>query len=288
MINALTIDVEDYFNVSGFESQIKFEDWDKFESRVERNTDRLLTILQESDVKATFFVLGWIAEKYPKLVGRIHGEGHEIASHSYAHRLVYKQTKKEFREDLKRSKGLLEDGIGDRVIGYRAPSYSITRESLWAIDILIEEGFLYDSSIFPIRRDRYGIPGSRRFPYTVDGHNGGVLLEVPLSTVTVLNTNIPIAGGGYLRLFPYGFIKWGLKKINEKEKQPAVIYLHPWEIDADQPRLHGSLLSRFRHYVYLNKMEQRLKSLLCDFKFNTMKDLYRKHPASQEGKNLGI
>jgi polysaccharide deacetylase family protein (PEP-CTERM system associated) len=288
MVNALTIDVEDYFNVSGFESHIKFEDWDKFEGRVEVNTDKLLTILREVNVKATFFVLGWIAEKYPKLVGRIHGEGHEIASHGYAHRLVYKQTETEFREDLKRSKGFLEDSIGDRVIGYRAPSYSIVKSSLWAHDILMEEGFLYDSSIFPIRRDRYGIPNGNRFPYLIHGKNNRAILEFPLSTVSILNTNIPVAGGGYLRLFPYRFIKWGLKRINEKESQPTVIYLHPWEIDTNQPRLHGSFLSRFRHYVCLNKMEQRLKFLLCDFKFHTLKDLYRQHSALMEGRIAGI
>lgn len=279
MVNALTIDVEDYFNVSGFESRIKFEDWGKFESRVEANTEKLLSILGEFDVKATFFVLGWIAEKYPKLVRQIQVEGHEIASHSYAHRLIYRQTEKEFREDLRRSKGLLEDITGARVTGYRAPSYSIVKDSLWALDILMEEGFLYDSSIFPIRRDRYGIPGGNRFSYMVYGKNGGSILEIPLSTVVILNSNIPVAGGGYMRLFPYRFVRWGLKRINEKEKQPAVIYFHPWEFDPDQPRLQGGLLSRFRHYVSLDKTEPCLKALLADFKFGPMRNLCREQIA---------
>lgn len=274
MINALTIDVEDYFNVSGFESRIKFEDWSKFESRVEANTEKLLSILSEFDVKATFFVLGWIAEKYPKLVRQIQVEGHEIASHSYAHRLIYRQTEKEFREDLRRSKGLLEEITGERVIGYRAPSYSIVKDSLWALDILMEEGFLYDSSIFPIRRDRYGIPDGNRFSYMIHGKNGGSILEIPLSTVVILNSNIPVAGGGYMRLFPYRFVRWGLKRINEKEKEPAVIYFHPWEIDADQPRLQGSLISRFRHYICLEKTEPCIRALLRDFKFDRMKDIW--------------
>ena len=275
MINALTIDVEDYFNVSGFESHIRFEDWGKFEFRAEANTDRLLTILEENKVKATFFVLGWIAEKHPNLVKKIQREGHEIASHSYAHRLVYNQTQKEFREDLKRSKGILEGIIGEPIIGYRAPSYSIIKNSLWAMDILMEEGFLYDSSIFPIRRDRYGIPDGKRFPYLIYGKNEKTLMEFPLSTITILNAHIPIAGGGYLRLFPYRFIRWGLKRINEIEKQPIVVYLHPWEIDADQPRLQGTVLSRFRHYINLHKMELRLRKLLKDFSFVPMKELYQ-------------
>ena len=284
MLNALTIDVEDYFNVSGFESNIRFEDWGSFQSRVERNTDRLLTILNENDVKATFFVLGWTAENYPDLVRRIHKEKHEIASHSYSHRLIYEQTQKEFLEDLKRSKGLLEGLIGEPVIGYRAPSYSITKDSLWALDLLMEEGFQYDSSIFPIRRDRYGIPNGNRFPYRIKGNSGRSIMEFPLSTVTIFSNNIPIAGGGYLRLFPYTFIKWGLKRINEQENQPIIIYLHPWEIDTGQPRLKGSLLSRFRHYIYLNKMEPRLKNLLQDFTFGTMKELFHHTMAQMDPK----
>jgi len=282
VINALTIDVEDYFNVSGFESSIKFEDWGNYQSRVEANTDKILEILQQANVKATFFVLGWISEKYPDIVRCIYREGHEVASHSYAHRLVYRQTPEEFREDLKRSKSMLEELIGDRVIGYRAPSYSITKKSLWAMDILMEEGILYDSSIFPIRRDRYGIPNGNRFPYTIIGKNGTSIVEIPLSTVTVFNQNIPIAGGGYLRLFPYRFIRWGLRKIIERENQSIIIYLHPWEMDKDQPRMEGSMMSRFRHYVGLEKMEPRLRELLRDFKFSTTKNLFLEYQAYQK------
>ena len=282
MLNALTIDVEDYFNVSGFESNIKFEDWGNYQSRVEANTDKILEILLQADVKATFFILGWISEKYPDIVRRIYREGHEVASHSYAHRLVYRQTPEEFREDLRRSKSMLEKIIGDQVIGYRAPSYSITKKSLWAMDILMEEGILYDSSIFPIRRDRYGIPNANRFPYTITGKNGVSIVEVPLSTVTVFNQNIPIAGGGYLRLFPYRFIRWGLRKIIEQEKQSIIIYLHPWEIDKDQPRMEGSTMSRFRHYICLEKMEPRLRELLRDFKFGTVKNLFLEYQSYQK------
>lgn len=272
MLNALSIDVEDYFHVSNFESSVGFKNWDKHESRVERNTKVILSILSEYNVKATFFVLGWVAEKNPQLIREIFDEGHEIASHSYAHSLIYKQTKEQFRKDLIRSKKILEDTIGDKIVGYRAPSFSITKESLWALDILIEEGFLYDSSIFPVTHHRYGIADSRRFPYKILGKDDKCLYEIPLSTITIFRKNIPIAGGGYLRLFPYRFTKWGLNRINKKEKQPVFLYLHPWEIDCHQPRLNGSLLSRFRHYVNLDKMEKNLVQLINDFQFSRMID----------------
>lgn len=274
MINALTIDVEDYFNVSGFESEIRYEDWGRYESRVERNTYKILTILNKFNVRATFFALGWIAERYPNLIRDINLEGHEIASHGYAHRLVYRQTEKEFREDLKRSKGLLEAIIGNRVIGYRAPSYSIIKDSLWALDILMEEGFLYDSSTFPIRRDRYGIPNGNRFPYMIYGKNKNAILECPLSTVVILNYRIPVAGGGYLRLFPYWFIEWGLRRINQRENQPAIIYLHPWEIDPDQPKIRARWINQFRHYINLDQMEIRLQRLLSTFSFAPIREVY--------------
>ena len=281
-LNVLTIDVEDYYQVSGFESVIRFEHWDRYESRVERNTYRILDILNEHKTKATFFILGWVAERFPGLVRRLHAEGHEIGSHSYAHKLIYRQTPAEFREDLKRSKGMLEDIISDRIIGYRAPSYSITKASLWAFDFLIEEGFLYDSSVFPIRRDRYGIPDAQRFPYRVSGTNGGSILEIPLSTVVILGTNIPVAGGGYLRLFPYSFIRWGLKHINEAEGRGAVIYIHPWEIDTHQPRLRGSLLSMFRHYISLDRTEPVLKKMLEEFQLHPMRRLYDQFTVSRQ------
>jgi polysaccharide deacetylase family protein (PEP-CTERM system associated) len=273
MLNALTIDVEDYYQVSGFESQITFESWPQYESRVLGNTWRILELLHFHKVKATFFVLGWIAEHYPQVVLAIRQEGHEIASHGYRHRLIYNMSQEEFRKDTERSKGILEDLCGIPVIGYRAPSYSIIQETLWALDILAELGFQYDSSIFPIHHDRYGIPTAGRFSYDHSLSNGRKLLEFPLSTVKIYGRNIPVAGGGYLRLLPYPFIRWGIRQINEKEGQPAIIYLHPWEIDPGQPKVQGSWLSRFRHYVNLDKTESRLKLLLHDFSFGTLQML---------------
>ncbi len=274
MINALTIDVEDYYMVSGFTDVVKFEDWHRYESRVERNTIKLLEILDEHKVKATFFILGWVAERYPKLVMDIHNLGHEVACHSYNHRLVYDLTPEEFREDIRRAKGILQDITGRPVIGFRAPSYSIIKDSLWAFDILIDEGFSYDSSIFPIRRDRYGIPNGNRFPHLIYGKNKNAILECPLSTVVILNYHIPVAGGGYLRLFPYWFIEWGLRRINQKENQPAIIYLHPWEIDPDQPKIKTSRINQFRHYINLDRTQIRLQKLLSTFSFGPIREVY--------------
>lgn len=274
-LNALTIDVEDYYQVSAFESVVRYDDWPRFESRVERNTYRILDLLDKHQTKATFFVLGWVAERQPVLVRAIQERGHEVASHGYSHRRIYTQTAVQFREETKRSKSILEDAIGQPVIGYRAASYSITSKSLWALDILMEEGFRYDSSIFPVRHDLYGIPGHKRFPHIVNDHGPGGMAEFPLSTIRVAGFNIPVAGGGYLRLFPYALTHWAIRRLNEKENQPAVVYLHPWEIDPDQPRLLGSRLSRFRHYVNLPKTEIRLECLLRDFKFTNMKTLFK-------------
>jgi len=272
-LNALTIDVEDYYQVSGFESLVRFEEWPHYESRVIANTWRLLEMLHFHRVKATFFVLGWIAERYPQVVLAIHKEGHEIASHGYRHRLVYNMTPEEFLEDTKRSKNILEDLTGVPVVGYRAASYSIVQETLWSLDILHDLGFEYDSSIFPIHHDRYGIPNASRFPYFHSLSGGRSLLEFPLSTVQRFGRNLPIAGGGYFRLFPYRLIRWGIHNLNAHEKAPAIIYLHPWEIDPNQPRIRGSWLSRFRHYVNLEKTEARLKCLLEDFRFGTLQSL---------------
>jgi polysaccharide deacetylase family protein (PEP-CTERM system associated) len=269
MLNALTIDVEDYYHVSGFESSIRFEDWDRYESRVERNTQRLLDLLDTYRTKATFFILGWVAERHPHLVRTIQARGHELASHGYAHRRIYTQTPEEFRQETRHAIRILEDASGQRIFGYRAASYSITRASLWALEILQEEGFTYDSSIFPIHHDRYGIPGYQRFCHAVAGHGGNQLLEFPISTLRLAGSNIPIAGGGYFRLFPYAFIHWGIAHINAREHQPALVYFHPWEIDPGQPRIQASALSRFRHYVNLEKTEQRLVHLLRDFTFGT-------------------
>jgi len=275
MRNALTIDVEDYYHVAAFASAIRFEDWDHYESRVERNVHYLLDLLDEHRTKASFFVLGWVAERFPQLVRVIHGRGHEVASHGYAHQLIYTQTPGQFREETRRSKQLIEDAISKPIIGYRAASYSITKESLWALEILQDEGFGYDSSIFPIHHDRYGIPGALRFCHFVNGHNGAGLIEFPPSTLRLAGINVPIAGGGYFRIFPYAFTRWGIRHLNENELQPVAVYLHPWEIDPGQPRIPVKAFSRFRQYFNLDQTAIRLIRLLEDFRFGTMASVLR-------------
>jgi polysaccharide deacetylase family protein (PEP-CTERM system associated) len=270
IINAMSIDVEDYFHVSVFDGIVPRVRWDELESRVCANTERLLEIFDDYEVHSTFFVLGWVAERFPHLVRRIADAGHEVASHGSEHRLIYDQTRKAFREDVRRAKRVLEDAGGTRVSGYRAPSYSVTPRSLWALDILIEEGYRYDSSIFPIRHDRYGIPVSARHPYVLRREKGDII-EVPASTTTLGPLNLPVAGGGYFRILPYGWTRWGIERVNRVERRPAVFYLHPWEIDPDQPRLGAGLLSRFRHYRHLDQTEGRLRQLLSDFRFDTMR-----------------
>jgi polysaccharide deacetylase family protein (PEP-CTERM system associated) len=268
VVNAMTVDVEDYFHVSVFDGLVPRHKWEDLESRVCANTDRLLEIFNESNTRATFFVLGWVAERFPDLVPRIAAEGHEIASHGYGHRLVYDLSRREFREDIRRSKDVLESAIGKPVLGYRAPSYSVTPKSLWALDILIDEGFSYDASIFPIHHDRYGIPVSPRHPYVLQ--RAGALVEAPASTVKWGPVNLPIGGGGYFRILPYAWTQWGISRLNNVEGLPAIFYLHPWEIDPKQPRLEAPALGRFRHYYNLDKTEGRLRALLKDFAFSTM------------------
>lgn len=276
MINALTIDVEDYFHVTAFERHIKSEEWDTYPLRVEDNTMRILDMLDEFGVRATFFVLGWVAERLPLLVKEIHGRGHEIACHGYAHQLIYRLTPQEFRLDVSRAKMILEDICGEHVHGYRAPSYSITAKSLWALDILVEEGFSYDSSIFPITHDLYGIPGGKRFPHEISTH-AGKIKEFPISTYLVnvggWRSHVPIAGGGYLRLIPAALVALAIRAINIREKQPAVVYFHPWEIDPRQPRIKAGLKSCFRHYLNLERMEQKIRHLLTNFSFSSARDV---------------
>lgn len=269
MINAMTVDVEDYFHVSGFASIVSRESWDGYQSRVCRNTERLLEIFGEADVTATFFVLGWVAERFPSLVQRIHRAGHELASHSYDHGLVYDKTPEAFRADLQRARHAIEDAAGVAVVGYRAPSYSITERSLWALDILIHEGYAFDSSIYPIRHDRYGIPRWTRHIHRID-RAGKYLWELPGSTVRHLGTNLPMGGGGYFRMLPYWWTRRGIRRLNDVEGRPAVFYLHPWEIDPDQPRLNASAISRQRHYYNLDQTESRLRRLLDEFRFGSV------------------
>lgn len=274
VMNALTVDVEDYFHVSAFDGLFNRDRWETLESRVSANTDRLLAIFGDAGVHATFFVLGWVAERYPQLVQRIVSSGHEIASHGYAHRLVYDLTPSMFLEDIRRSKAVLEEAGGAGVQGYRAPSYSVTPRSLWALDILIQEGFTYDASIFPIHHDRYGIPVSPRHPYRLNRESGS-LIEAPASTVRWGPLNMPVGGGGYFRILPYAWTRWGMERINRLEQRPAIFYIHPWEIDPDQPRLSGGLLACFRHYRNLSETENRLRQLLRDFDFAPMHAVLR-------------
>ncbi len=274
MLNALSVDVEDYYHVSAFESVIRIEQWGSRESRVERNTHRVLDLLDDYRFKATFFVLGWVAERNPGLVRTIANRGHEVASHGYAHQLIYTQTRDQFREETRRAKRAVEDIIGQSIFGYRAASYSITAESLWALDILAQEGFEYDSSIFPITHDRYGIPDHQRFVHIMNGEGRLPIAEVPLSTVRVGGFNFPIAGGGYFRMLPYAVTHRAILYLNRVEKQPAVFYFHPWEIDPDQPRIRARWLSRFRHYTNLGSMERKLRRLLASFDFAPIRDVH--------------
>ncbi len=270
--NALTVDVEDYFHVSGFASSINRKDWDSHPLRVEQNTGKLLDLFDQSEVKATFFVLGWVAERLPGLIREIADRGHEVACHGYSHELVYRQSPEVFSKETLRSKALLEDITQLPVRGYRAASYSITEQSRWALDVLADAGFVYDSSIFPVRHDRYGIPGSPEYPYELKTPDGKSLIEFPLSTAKVFGYRLPVAGGGYFRLYPYIVTRLGLMQINGNNR-PFIFYLHPWEIDPGQPRVSANWMSRFRHYNNLKKCEGRLKQLMTDFRFGTAWDV---------------
>lgn len=268
--NAFTIDVEDYYHVSALAPAFPPDTWSQRESRVAASTERLLAMLDEYRVKGTFFVLGWVADHVPSLVKRIAALGHEVACHGYSHQLIYRQSPAVFAEETRRAKGLLEDLTGLPVIGYRAASFSITPRSRWALDTLVELGFAYDSSIFPVRHDRYGMPGAAREPGRIQAPSGASIVEFPMSTASFGPARIPVSGGGYFRLLPYWFTSRGLRDINEREGNPFTFYLHPWEIDVDQPRVRVKWLSRFRHYTNLHKCEARLRRLLGDFRFSTM------------------
>jgi polysaccharide deacetylase family protein (PEP-CTERM system associated) len=273
MENAFSVDVEDWYQVSDFEDVVEFSAWDRFESRVVRNTERILALLEESGVRGTFFVLTWNAERYPHLVRKIADAGHEIASHGYRHRLIYEQSPDEFRADISRSKAVLEDIVGQPVLGYRAPSFSLTAASLWALDVLLECGLRYDSSIFPIRDRLYGIPSAGRFPFVIRAAGERRLLEFPMSTVRVGNRNLPLGGGAYLRLFPYRYMRWGIGRVNG-EGHPALVYVHPWEVDPEQPRIRSNGKRGFStHYLNLARTETKLRRLLKDFPFAPIRDV---------------
>ena len=271
MKNTLTIDVEDYFHVAALGKSIDLTDWDRIEPRVVDNMNRLLDMFDEHGVKATHFVLGWVAERFPELIKEIDRRGHEVASHGYSHQLVYNQSPEVFFQETKDSKSLIENIIGKPIFGYRAASYSITKKSLWALDTLAELGFIYDSSIFPVVHDRYGIKDSPIYPHVLETPGKKKLVEYPLSTYTFLGQAIPVAGGGYFRLYPYWLSRFFYRSIN-KSNMPFVFYLHPWEVDPGQPRVKASFISEFRHYNNLEKCQGRLASLLSDFEFVTMKE----------------
>jgi polysaccharide deacetylase family protein (PEP-CTERM system associated) len=270
--NAMTCDVEDYFQVQAFAGHIARASWDGFASRVERNTSRVLDLFARHRVHATFFTLGWVAERNKELIRRIVRDGHELASHGMEHRQVFSQSPDEFRADVRRTKAILEDIGGVAITGYRAASFSINKNTFWAFDVLAEEGYRYSSSIYPVRHDLYGIPDAPRFAFRP---TKGPLLEVPLSTVSAFGRNLPCSGGGYFRLLPYALSRWGFRHVNKRDRRPAIFYFHPWEIDPDQPRQHSApLKSRFRHYLNLDRMEARLERLLRDLAWDRMDRIY--------------
>jgi polysaccharide deacetylase family protein (PEP-CTERM system associated) len=266
MKNALTIDLEDYYHVSAFNDHVPQREWGSRESRVERNTNLLLDLLDESGCKATFFTLGWIADEHPQVVRSVAERGHEVACHSLRHRTVYQMTPDEFREDTRCAKDLLENVSGVRVRGYRAPSFSITKDSLWALTVLAELGFTYDSSIFPVKHANYGVPHASRTPFRVETPAGSII-EFPLTTLELAGRRSPFGGGAYFRLLPYWYTRWGIRFLNTRENRPACVYLHPWELDPDQPRMSVSLTARLRHYLGLGGTPAKFRSLIKDFEF---------------------
>lgn len=267
VVNAMTIDVEDYFQVSAFERHIQREDWDGRDCRIERNVERILGLLDQHRAKATFFTLGWIAERYPHVVRDIAARGHEVASHGYGHQRVTDLAESAFRVDVMRTKALLEDISGAPVTGYRAPSFSIGAGNLWALDCLADAGYRYSSSVYPIRHDHYGMPDAPRFAHRRDCG----LTEIPVTTARVLNRNLPAGGGGYFRLLPYVVSRSMIRSVNARDREAAIFYFHPWEIDREQPRVAGiGAKTRFRHYVNLGRTERRLERLLHDFSWQRM------------------
>jgi polysaccharide deacetylase family protein (PEP-CTERM system associated) len=279
MLNVLSVDVEDYFHVEAFAAKIRYEHWNSYESRVERNVDRILEMFDEHAVKATFFILGWVAEKLPHLSRRIAMANHEVGCHGYAHRRLHTQTPDQFRDDLRRATAVLTDQVQRPMHCYRAPSFSVVKSTMWALDVLGDEGYIFDSSIFPVRHDLYGVPDSDRFPHWRTNSQGHPLFEFPPSTIRSAKNNWGVAGGGYLRLAPYGPTSWAIRHINKVEGQPAMVYFHPWEIDPDQPVVEAGLRSTLRHYTNLKTMAGKIERLLQHFKFTTLSDASVQHPA---------
>jgi len=269
MQHILSVDVEDYFQVEAFADSIPRDTWEQWPSRVVANTQRLLDLFEKHSAKATFFFVGWVAKRFPALVREVHERGHELACHSFWHRPVYSLTPDEFSQDTRQAREAIEQAAGTSVLGYRAPTWSITSTCLWALDILAEEGFVYDSSIYPIHHDLYGVPDAQRFPYVRDCRNGLRLNEFPPTTVRLFGCNLPAAGGGYLRIFPFFYTSMVFRRFERRYRQPVVVYLHPWEVDPEQPRMRGKLRSRLRHYTNLDRMEQRLTRLLQEHKFQS-------------------
>ena len=276
VVNAMSVDVEDYFHASAFDRIVSRQSWAERDSRVVRNTEVLLECFEQAGVRATFFILGWVAERFPQLVRDIAAAGHELASHGFQHQLIYLLTPEQFREDVRRAKATIEDAGGSVVRGYRAPSFSIVQASLWALDVLIDEGHTYDASIFPIHHDRYGIADAPRHAHRIDRSSGSIA-EVPGSTVRLAGQNLPIAGGGYFRLLPYAWTRWGMARLN-KAGEPAVFYIHPWEVDPTQPRLPVGRVTAMRHYRGLDKALDRLEMLCNDFSFDTVSAMLAARP----------
>jgi polysaccharide deacetylase family protein (PEP-CTERM system associated) len=272
MKNALTFDIEDYFQVSAFDDHVEKDQWEHMPSRVEANTTKVLDLLSEAECQATFFVLGWVAKTHPRLIHEIANRGHEVACHSLEHRRVYQMTPEEFAADTRAAKQVLEDAGGVAVRGYRAPSFSINMRSLWAFEILAELGFQYDSSIYPVKHPNYGIPEFSRFPFFVRTAAGDVM-EFPMSTVEITRLRAPVAGGAYFRFLPYSYTRWSIRYLNEFENRSACVYLHPWEIDPGQPRMDVSFSARLRHYIGLRKVEGKVRHLLSDFEFRSIGSL---------------
>lgn len=272
ILNVFSVDVEEYFHDETFRHLISQDQWDGLEQRVVPSTTQLLSLLDESAIKGTFFVLGWVAERNPELVKNIQRSGHEVAIHGYDHRPITVLSRDEFREDIHKAKGIVEDLIGEPVLGYRAPTFSVVESTRWALEILLEEGIRYDSSVFPIVHDRYGIPTADRYPY-VEQVGDRQLIEFPMSTIRLVGRNLPFVGGGYTRLLPMPLVRWGMRSVVHRERKPMILYVHPWEVDPEHPVLGVGRVGRTRHYHGLRKVEPRLRELLADFRFGTAREV---------------